>query len=360
MDEDGSSFINTTTFDNETLTNITTFNNETLTCAARNLNEEITYSFTNSKSVIMILRSIQIIYNLLLILFGLPLNSMVICLIWKFKKLQNLSFIIALQVMVVNLVNLTFRIVPVLITTTTEKWLFGEHMCAILGCISLITIISRTMLMLVLVIDRFLTVSMPFSLPKHHHKIMWSVIVISWTISVLYSVAFVPGLLDCYTFVPSRWRCLVSPSCSYPCVIAINIAQYVIIVPCCVVPLLLYIVLFLKARRFQNVIPSVSNLTDNGDAPKREWRATITFFLMFITFFAVTIPSTTVYVLSSTLFTVSDKPLWFIIVEVAVTYLFLLDLLVILDPIFIMRNRDVREMVLTLNWTPEWCKQTHS
>ena len=355
MDEDGSSFINTTTFDNETLINITTFHNETLTCAARNLNEEITYSFTNSKSVIMMLRSIQIIYNLLLILFGLPLNSMVIYLVWKFKRLQNLSFIVALQVVVVNLVNLTFRIVPVLITTTTEKWLFGEHACAILGCISFLTIISRGMLMLVLVIDRFLTVSMPFSLTKRRHRMMLSLIVIFWTISVLYSVALLPGLLDCYTFVPSRWRCLISPSCSDLCVVAGNVVQCVIILPYSVVPLFLYTALFLKARRFQNVIPSVNDLTDDGDAPKREWRATITFFLMFITFFAVIVPSIAVYMFSSSFFTASDKPLWFIIIEVAVTLLLILDLSVILDPIFIIRNKDVKEVMLTLSWIPEWC-----
>ena len=185
MDEAGSSFINTTTFDNETLINITTFDNETLTCAAQNLNEEITYSFTNSKSVIMMLRSIQIIYNLLLILFGLPLNSMVIYLVWKFKRLQNLSFIVALQVMVVNLVNLTFRIVPVLITTTTKEWLFGEHMCAIFGVISLITILSRTMLMFVLILDRFLTVS---TLPKSRRGMMLILIVILTMLQFNYRV----------------------------------------------------------------------------------------------------------------------------------------------------------------------------
>ena len=354
MDEAGSSFINTTTFDNETLINITTFDNVTLTCAARNLNEEITYSFTNSKSVIMMLRSIQIIYNLLLILFGLPLNSMVIYLVWKFKKLQNLSFIIAFQVMVVNLVNLTFRIVPVLITTTTKEWLFGEHMCAIFGVISLITILSRTMLMFVLILDRFLTVSMPFSLPKGRRGMMLILIVIFWTISVLCSIALVPGLLDCYTFVSSRWSCLISPSCSYPCVIAGNVVEYVIIVPCSAVPLFLYIALFLKARKFKDPAHSVNNLRDI-EAHIRDCRATQTFFLMFATLFALIVPSTAVYITSFTFFTESDKPLWFIILEVAFTQLFLPDLSVILDPIFIVRNKDVRDMILSLKWIPEWC-----
>ena len=64
MDEDGSSFINTTTFDNETLIiNITTFHNETLTCAAQNLNEEITCNMWVNLQVCLAL-------NLTIVLFS--------------------------------------------------------------------------------------------------------------------------------------------------------------------------------------------------------------------------------------------------------------------------------------------------
>ena len=58
-------------------------------------------------------------------------------------------------------------------------------MCAIFGVISLITILSRTMLMFVLILDRFLTVS---TLPKSRRGMMLILIVILTMLQFNYRV----------------------------------------------------------------------------------------------------------------------------------------------------------------------------
>ena len=86
------------------------------------------------------------------------------------------------------------------------------------------------------------------------------------------------------------------------------------------------------------------------EAGKRECRATITFFLLFITLFALTIPTTTVQIIIAQ-----------IAVRVSVTFVIqvlssgIISLLVLTDPIVIMRNKDVQEILLELK-TSLGCK----
>ena len=61
---------------------------------------ELPFSSTLSTTTV---RSLQAIFYILFILFGITLNTLVIVLVAKYKKLQTRSFAIALQVVVLNL-----------------------------------------------------------------------------------------------------------------------------------------------------------------------------------------------------------------------------------------------------------------
>ena len=107
------------------------FENNTLTCAARNIQGPVISLF--SPAVDAIIKSALGIFYVLLLVFGTFLNSMVIALVAKFKKLQTLSFCIAIQVSILDLVIACVMCLPALANIIANKWLFGEHMCAFIG-----------------------------------------------------------------------------------------------------------------------------------------------------------------------------------------------------------------------------------
>ena len=85
------------------LTNITDeelFENVTLTCAARSLSRPAVQPFP--QALVNAVQNIQSLCYIFIFLFGLGLNSAVIVLVAKYRKLHSRSFIIALQVVVSN------------------------------------------------------------------------------------------------------------------------------------------------------------------------------------------------------------------------------------------------------------------
>ena len=81
--------------------NFTEMDNLTLTCAARNIQGPIELPYSSTLTITV--RAIQSLYYLFIILAGSFLNTVVIILVAKYKKLQNLSFLVSLQVVVINL-----------------------------------------------------------------------------------------------------------------------------------------------------------------------------------------------------------------------------------------------------------------
>ena len=57
---------------------------------------------------------------------------------------------------------------------------------------------------------------------------------------------------------------------------------------CAILPIFLYAALYCKARKLRNRV-LVALADRKQEAHKREWKATITFFLLFVTAFALTI-----------------------------------------------------------------------
>ena len=72
--------------------------------------------------------------------------------------------------------------------------MFGEYVCVITGYISFLTFIIRMVLMLTLVIDCFCNVFMPFYYPKRCKKIMLSLTLAAWSLTIFVSIVMLPGL----------------------------------------------------------------------------------------------------------------------------------------------------------------------
>ena len=313
--------------------------NDTLTCVAESIREPVVLPY--SETFIATVTALWAIFWICLFPSGTILNTIVIVLFAKYrKKLKIHSFAIALQIVVVDLVlSLTVPVVA-LISMFSMRWVLGEYMCVIVGMIVSTSSNVRTVLLLALVIDRFLAVYLPFLYPKHVVKSVTALSVISWVVCSIQSIA--NAAFGCYSFQPEAWVCFVNRSCSSNCSILSSFFTLVVVLPAILIPVLLYIILYIKAKKAMKVLPVVTE----GDAASNrhnEWKATITFFFMFVAVCITTIPSLIIFTIANILYGTSDLPPYMYIFTAAGTSVS--SLLVITDPIVIMRNRDIREIL---------------
>lgn len=317
---------NTTAVDNSTI----------LTCAARHIQHPVSLPY--SATLTIILRVVLGIYFLLLLILGAALNILVIVLVTRHKRLQTYSFGIAMQVVILDLLNRSLIFFS-LVSIVANQWVFGEHMCAIVGMVLFCSTTIRTMLMCIFVIDRFLNVFAPYLYPLYKMKVTISLSVAAWVFSVVVSAIPLPGVLDCYTFEPLHWLCVVAGECSYNCFVYIDVSFVLFLTPVTIVPIFLYVALHIKAKRIMKTIPCPA-----AENHKREWKATVTFFLLFMTVFALNFPAVLIQVTITHIYPVVTEapPAVFILFTLSTV---LISALVVTDPIVIMRNRDVRDII---------------
>lgn len=136
-------------------------------CAARYIQGPVEIPHPPALTITM--RAIVFLCYLCLVIGGSFLNFLVIVLVAKFKKLQTHSFFIALQIVILNfLVSLSHS--RTLVTSLVNRWVFGAYLCAASGAVVFVGYTVRSYLMLVFVIDRFLSVFWPYFYPKHQFK----------------------------------------------------------------------------------------------------------------------------------------------------------------------------------------------
>ena len=313
-----------------------------MSCASQNIQGPVLLPFSQTAAIVV--RVIQALHSFLILIFGILLNSMVLFIVGRFKKLQTPSFSIGFQVVVLDL-QLALIQIFILTSIIAGSWPFGEALCAVVGLIVQLTGLTRTFLMLVLVVDRFLSIFSPFLYPKYNSKIIVCLSLLSWIASILLSISPLPGLLDCYTFTPVGWICTISSSCNGKCIVFVNIYFGLIVAPLTILPLILYIILYCKAKKIKNSSAAVSGNPSEGEAKRRERQITLTFFLLFITLFMVIMPTIGINVVARSLISQSAESTSALVHSLLVFSSSVVPLLVITDPIVIMRNRDVREVL---------------
>ncbi len=281
-------------------------------------------------------RGILIAAKVLIVIVGLPINWFLILLVIKNKTLHTLSFAVAMQVVVLNVFIVSILVSLNIISLSANRWLFGEYVCAVNGALNLLTYFTRIFLMLVLVIDRFMTVSIPYFYPKYRRKVVFIMSSIVWLLLGSYCIILLPGMLDCYAYSSFGYLCLATPSCSPVCNITLNVVS-MLLIPAIIVPTILYVVLFRIARKSRSDTAVAANDTQSG---AREWRAICLMFAALFLLIVLLFIWIGIYFLVSLILPV---PQWFDLVTLG--FLDIFTLLSIMDPIFIMRNRDVRDVI---------------
>ena len=236
-----------------------------------------------------------------------------------------------------NLILSVVLTVRPLVSIFARKWVFGQHMCIMVGLITRTTGTARTMLLLALVIDRFLAVFLPFFYPKHVVKIVSILSSASWVWSVM--IGILSLVFDCYAFIPMNWSCGNNEHCNKDCSFSNRITSSIGI-PVIFIPVILYAILYIKARKSLSKTTALGGVASSTS--HQEWKATFTFFLLFLSVFIVIFPSLVFFTISNLLYGGSDLPPFMYALNVIASSV--ISLLVITDPIVIMRNRDIREI----------------
>ena len=315
-----------------------------MSCAARNIQSpvELPLPFL----LPLITRCLLVIFYMMVSFFGTVLNGVVLFVVCKHKKLRTLSFAYVIQVVVINTIRSGILVPIAFVNAVYNQFLLGQHICFITGSIHEVASLLRALLFLGLVTDRFCLVFFTYSYPKYRVKALWTVTVIVYLI-VAVDLIFI-GIFDCLAFSFTSWICRVAASCSTQCGTVRMFVGFGIRFPCSLVPVVMYIALFYKGWKARKSMPvSASDLT--GEA-KREWRATITFSLMFFSLFLCNVPSGMINGIINSV-SISRDSVWFYIVDTLTLNLFYLAN--IADPFFILRNRDVREVVREITWIPK-------
>ena len=311
--------------------------NLTGTCAALNIQGPVQLPYSDTFTIGM--RYAQMIVFLFLFIAGLSLNSLVIGLVAKYKNLRTYSIVISLQIVVLDLFLSALYLISV-INAAANRWLFGEYMCAIIGMLLFTSVLVRTILMFVFVIDRCLSVFWTFRYPKYKVRIISCLSAATWGFSLLVRIPLLPGLLDCYTFTPLAWQCAFDSNCNDKCAIYSHTYIAILVIPLTITPVFPYIALYYKGRKIRKTAAQEGTSTEE-ELQKRERRSSITFFLLFLTVFILALPNVLISVGVRSKFADRDAPRYaYILSFVGIS---VLSLLIISDPIVIMRDKDIKE-----------------
>ena len=328
---------------------VTTALQNALTCEQRQY--EFGFPLPLATNVANVLRYMQVAYYLISFPFGFFLNLLVTVLIVHNKKLQNTTFILALQLCAADMINAAIVFPTSAANAIADRYVFSGF-CTIIGFALSYLRITRIYLIFVLVLDRFSSVFMPFWYQRNKIKVITSLSLGAWILSFVISIIPVRGILDCYSFSRSTWACVPISGCRNPNACSIYTSSTIALSNLCnIIGLVLYSVLFYKARKIRNKIAIApqadTQSTEEREAAseklKHERRANITFLFLFLALVGVEILPFIFFVIGRPLVSslgIVPHPAYTVIQVIGRS---LYPLLIIMDPIVVMRNRDFRE-----------------
>ena len=306
-----------------------------------------------SASAANTMRYIQIIYYSLCYPAAFLLNASVIFIIVRFKKLHTMTFYLALQIIIINVANIIIFFPSSMTNAIADRFVF-EGLCPAMGFLTSFLFSARNLLMFVLVADRFCLIFLPFWYSRHRVRVVVPLSIAGWLVPLTITLVAAIALPDCFNFQRFTWVCLWGGGCkhvalctSYSAFLTtlINFGTFI--------ALLLYLALLCRAKKLTNKIAVAEQSNESAEdreiakqLKKREQRANTTFLILFITLVGVTFPTYIVVTLGNVVLnarSVSPQPGSFTVVATLMTSLYIL--IFIMDPVVIMRNQDVKEVL---------------
>lgn len=313
---------------------------------------------------------IQAIIVVITMVLGILMNACVLYLIGRYRVLQKMTFFLALQLIVAHLVFSSTVLPFMFVTSVLREWHFGDFLCQLLGSIHDLVITSRYLLTFVLTMDRMVSIFYPFFHSRHRGKMAFGNSALAWIISVVRSVTSLRGALNCTNYVPTFKMCSGAPFCSDVCRAHTLLFSTILAMFGVVIPFLLYVVLFYKVNiikcQLRKLIPSATRIaplsvslspevsgtfTKTGEEhvnhharvqERHDHRATVTFLILTAVIIGFALPPYIIYAAQKALGANSPPIVTILQIFIGRTLIYSLA---VADPIIILRNRDVRELL---------------
>jgi len=186
-----------------------------LSCAALSFEADTNNQTDLPAAVEIAVRVFQTLFGLSLVIVGVILNSLIIYLIFKFKKLRTVTYGIIFQIAIINLVmSISFGF-PTIINYIAGYWILGVHICITTGALFQILCTIRTFLFFVFSFNHFFMVFTPFRYPKHCLKVVGFHSFIVWFSCITFNLVL--SFLDCFVYISETKFCAADTSCHQTC-----------------------------------------------------------------------------------------------------------------------------------------------
>ena len=216
-----------------------------------------------------VMHSLQIIYYIGSFLLGTVLNTFLISIMATNKKLKQVTYWYAGQIIVLDLANAMVIFPTSAVNAILNSFPF-TGLCSILGLVATFLPICRSLVMAMLVVDRFCTVYVPFWYNRNQTKVVIFTSLVAWIVAMIFSLIPATGLLDCYAIQRFTWSCQLGIGCLHQaaCTAFRTIITTTLTLGS-LVAFLLYCVLLVKARKICNRLEASM---DNKSQEEREIR----------------------------------------------------------------------------------------
>ena len=321
--------------------------NDSLTCVDKFL--EASANSTLSSSVSISSRVLQVLYLILVLTSGTILNSLVVYLVSRSKKLRTRAFAVAVQIALANLIIITLFGIPLLLRLINGQTFFSIEICIVEGCIMHILVDVRILLVFLYSLDRFASVFAPFMYPRHSLKLTVLNSMLAWLVVIVSNVLGMTHILDCYTLSNDGLVCTINMTCSIRCKVFQLTYTLAVLFPAMISSLIFITAMYIKGKKFRQRDAEMMGAARNQWS--NEWKALKTFLLLTLSVIVVNLSIIVLLMLTQLenypLKTLSVK----LVVNVLIFYL-------IIDPIVILRNADFKEeLVKTLRKLQTLLKQ---
>ncbi len=297
-----------------------------------------------SEDVETVMRYFSIGIHIVLFPFSICLTSFTIFLILKFKHLRQTTFLLAMQLLILDLVVVASFVPSSILGALQGQWIMGLPFCRIFHAEFAFTLRLREGLMFIFVCDRFCTVFVPLRYPKYRKRTILSLFAVVLIFTIISLMAL--WTLNCSGFNRRYWICLCffhenCPGGEY-CLYYISVQSTISAIFGNVLPMVMYTGLFIKAKKVHNrIVPA--GTAEDGEQRKRDIKVNLTFFAIFLSLFGLSLPPVLFFVLFNHILIplgVEPPELLHVASNIMINLIWIIP---ITDSIAILRNPEVRK-----------------
>ena len=230
---------------------------------------------------------VQACIALLIVIFGVPLNLLLVVALIKFRHLMDEAFILCISIFFANTVVSFAMGSNIFLSSATRSWPLGYVGCEIYAFLTYSPIPVRWLTLGMLSIDRFCRVFFPFCYTRQSKIVLKILLIFPWIFTIVNNSLTLTKVLRTYYFTANLPGCFYQANCqgSSVCMASIYVESMILLGTGSILPVVLYTILYIKSRKMlRNAntchVTSEQQKADN----ERQNKATKTFALMVITF----------------------------------------------------------------------------